>query len=107
MLLDCTTDYTRTCVFNISNCTFDNNTAKLEGGAIKYTYYPPSIDQSTVFYNNTAEYGNEVSAFATQIELLDSSSKRYLASQNLTLLRDEEIQNLGLTNAIVIRLDED
>ena len=60
-------DYLKKWANEISSCTFDNNTATKNGGAIRYTSYRPSMTNNT-FIGNSATYGPEVASFAVRIK---------------------------------------
>jgi predicted outer membrane repeat protein len=54
LYLDCQESISTNCVYNITNSVFRNNTAGVNGGAIKYTFYPPLLDVNNTFVNNRA-----------------------------------------------------
>eukprot|EP00347_Sterkiella_histriomuscorum_P008851 403343497 len=107
LLLDCDINYQRICNYQIQNSLFQNNTAAMNGGAIQYTYYPPIIDgKNNTFTNNSAQYGFNVAAFPVKLEFADniSENKRNLNTQQISRLTDEEVADLGLSNAIVYEI---
>ena len=54
------------CSLDIEKTRFVQNTAGIEGGAIKWNFYEPVMDLSTItFANNRAGvYGNDIAAVA-------------------------------------------
>lgn len=62
MNLECQSHLQFVCRYNISNSTFINNHALLEGGVMKYTSYEPNVTNCN-FTNNSALYGSNVAAF--------------------------------------------
>ena len=57
LYLDCQDSSTSPCQYTISNSIFKNNSALIDGGAIKYDYYPPNISNNNTFISNKATYG--------------------------------------------------
>jgi hypothetical protein len=57
LYLDCQDSSTSPCLYTISNSVFKNNSAKINGGAIRYTYYPPDLSINNSFLLNKAYYG--------------------------------------------------
>lgn len=64
VILDCQDTSTSKCSYTVRNSVFRNNTAKMNGGAIKYTYYAPEISVNNTFVNNTAMYGPTIASYA-------------------------------------------
>ncbi|OMJ68621.1 hypothetical protein SteCoe_33871 [Stentor coeruleus] len=62
------------CYFNITSCSFINNKADLEGGAIKWENKKPIIDQNTTFFNNNAQYGGDLASFPAKLRKSDSNN---------------------------------
>lgn len=54
LYLDCQDTVSYTCNYTIQNSVFTNNSAFVNGGAIKFTYYKPDITLNNTFSNNTA-----------------------------------------------------
>ncbi len=54
IFLDCQDSISTLCTYNISNSVFKNNKAGVNGGAIKYTFYPPNIQRNNTFTGNMA-----------------------------------------------------
>ncbi|OMJ71850.1 hypothetical protein SteCoe_29840 [Stentor coeruleus] len=62
--LDCSS-----CTFSISgSSSFFSNSCPYEGGAIKWADYKPSISDSVVFYNNSAEYGSNIAGLPAMLQ---------------------------------------
>lgn len=62
----------------IYNCTFINNTAQVEGGAIKYTHSRP-IMTDLIFNNNTARiYGGDTASYPIRIDTVNPHSNDLL-----------------------------
>ena len=58
---------------NISKTKFMNNNATNEGGALKWTFIRPFIDNSsTIFKNNKAFYGNDLASFPIRMRVIFS-----------------------------------
>lgn len=72
MYLDCDDLTNNICSYSISNTIFDNSTAKLTGGGIKYNFYKP-VMTNVNFTNNNAEYGQNYSSYPIKMKLLDKS----------------------------------
>ena len=54
LYLDCQDTISTSCLYNITNSVFRSNQAGINGGAIKYTFYPPLVSNNNTFLNNTA-----------------------------------------------------
>jgi predicted outer membrane repeat protein len=56
---------------NISNtCSFSNNMARRDGGAIKYTLKRPEVNIGEITtYNNVAEYGSFIASYPIKMDL--------------------------------------
>ena len=63
LYLDCESTAVYRCSYTISNSIFKNNTAAINGGAIKYTYYKPNSTINNSFSLNTAKYGNDMASY--------------------------------------------
>lgn len=68
------------CVVDISKTTFANNYAEIKGGAIHWNNLEPlwggltsngNLTSITFSKNNAGRYGDNISAFATQIAIID------------------------------------
>ena len=77
------------CKLFISNCTFDNNSATIQGGAIYYDYAHPTINQ-TLFISNYALYGPNFASYPVRIGLINSS-------------KDDEIVVSGVGSGIILQ----
>ncbi|CAI2361394.1 unnamed protein product [Moneuplotes crassus] len=71
MNLDCVTDYK--CEFNFTDCTFVNNSAQKNGGAIQFGVYAP-VSVNTLYANNSAQYGPDIAGYAVKAVLKDSKT---------------------------------
>ena len=56
------------CVFNITNTTFQNNSASIQGGAINWTGRKP-VETGNTFINNTAPYGGNTASIPALMQL--------------------------------------
>lgn len=107
LYLDCGSATLYKCAYNISSTNFTQNSAELDGGAIKYTYYQPTISSDSNFVNNTALYGSDIASYAIEMQLSAASTRRMLLSQ----LTPAAVANLGmnttlnLSSAVVFVLD--
>jgi predicted outer membrane repeat protein len=63
LYLDCEDSITYTCNYTITNTDFTNNSAKINGGAIRFTYYKPNIAGNNTFLGNTADYGPNMASY--------------------------------------------
>lgn len=67
MYLSCDDIINNVCTYNITNTTFLNNTANLNGGAYAFDFYKPNTTD-VVFGNGTesnkAEYGDDYASYA-------------------------------------------
>lgn len=63
LYLDCEDTHRLNCNYLISHTQFLNNSAKVNGGAIRYTYYKPNITLNNTFTGNTAEYGRDLASY--------------------------------------------
>ncbi|TNV88069.1 hypothetical protein FGO68_gene15731 [Halteria grandinella] len=60
------------CKLVIENCSFNSNSAKIEGGAIKWNFYEPYIVGGITFINNSASiYGDNVAGVANQLVVVN------------------------------------
>jgi predicted outer membrane repeat protein len=71
-------------MYNITNSIFKNNYAGVNGGAIKYTFYPPLISQNNTFINNTAMYGSPIASYPVQMRIANVFYSRQLGFLNTT-----------------------
>jgi hypothetical protein len=101
LYLDCQDSSTSPCTYKISNSIFKNNSAKVNGGAIKYTYYPPDVSINNTFIMNKASYGQQMASYPVQLRIADSKTSRVLGVLNST-----QMAKFNLTNAIVYELDQ-
>ncbi|CAG9325672.1 unnamed protein product [Blepharisma stoltei] len=60
---------------------FYSNLAGVEGGAIKWDGTRPVIDSSNIWYNNSAEYGNDIASYPVTMQMATPFSGRYLADK--------------------------
>ena len=100
-------------VLNISNSTFELNTAITQGGAIYYSYNRPTL-QSIFFTKNKAGYGANIASYPIKIKMIDSSGglmtlnnmvsgKTYESPIQLSLVDfDEQVMILNNINQILI-----
>ena len=63
LYLDCQSTMSIPCAYTISNSVFKNNSAAVDGGAIKYTFYSPDTSLNNSFVNNTASYGPAIASY--------------------------------------------
>ena len=61
------------CEYDVYNNTFINNTATIDGGAVKWTDIQPSNFTKNTYQNNSALYGNETASFPTTLQRIDNS----------------------------------
>jgi hypothetical protein len=99
LYLNCEDSYSLGCNYKISNSVFANNTALINGGAIKFTYFKPEITVNNTFSNNTAEYGNDLASYPVQMQI--GTSRR-----RLEILNQTETAKLNITDGIVFELSE-
>ena len=57
----------------ITDSSFSDNSAIVEGGAIKYNLYRPIITNTT-FMNNSASYGADIASYAIKVVQTDSTA---------------------------------
>lgn len=106
--LDCQDTSLLPCKYTIKNSIFKNNTAHIDGGAIKYTFYSPDISQNNTFNLNNASYGQDIASYPVQMKILDSLSQQSTQSNRrvLSMLNSSEVQRLNLpANSIVFQMD--
>lgn len=60
-------------MLNVTNCTFSNNIAVSQGGAINYSYRRPVLSVNT-YENNTAVYGPDIASYPFKITFEDTNS---------------------------------
>jgi len=73
------------CSFNVSSNTFTANTAQTNGGAINWENLEPTFLNNT-YVNNSADYGNDIACFTSQIVLISTSKdeRRRLTETGMT-----------------------
>ena len=75
------------CQFSISGAAYIfKNTCSNEGGAIKWLNYKPSIENSSLIYNNTAPYGSDLASRAATLNFFNF--RRSLASTSIGYISD-------------------
>lgn len=67
------------------NCSFIQNNAYLEGGAIKWNSFIPDIGENNTFKNNKAKYGNNIAAFPIRMKVF------LVSGENRTILNNFKI----------------
>ncbi|CAI2368858.1 unnamed protein product [Moneuplotes crassus] len=63
------------CKLKIENCSFENNSASIQGGSIHYNFFRPEIMNST-FVNNYAQYGANLASYPVKIRMRDSPNSK-------------------------------
>ena len=58
------------CNLSLSDTIFESNSA-LQGGAIFYNYKRPVLENTTLFNNNTADYGPNIASYGVKITMAD------------------------------------
>ena len=101
------------CTVSISNSSFLDNIATVDGGAIKYNFYRPEILNST-FRNNTASYGPNIASYPIKIGLKGNQDKQITftnvgsgISENITIewaLYDHDGQITSFDNYSLLEL---
>jgi len=87
---------------NISDNTFVNNTALIEGGAIKWNDEMPFF-LNNLFLNNSAIYGDNIACFPIRI-ILNIYDKSNYSIENITFPQNDDIlwpnnnENVSITN---------
>jgi hypothetical protein len=79
LYLDCQDSSTSPCQYDIRNSIFINNSAKVNGGAIKYTYYSPNTTVNNSFSSNQAQYGTTLASYPVQMRFSDVKASRILS----------------------------
>lgn len=74
-----------------NNNVFIENNASDEGGSISWTNIKYFDDKSTVFINNTAFYGNDVSSYAKSL-IITFITNNDVSTTNLRLLNDSSTE---------------
>ena len=97
LYLDCQDSSTSPCFYDIKNTKFVNNSAKINGGAIRYTYYSPNTTVNNTFSQNSAQYGGNLASYPVQMRFANVTPSR--------ILNQNEVRKLNLTNAIVYELE--
>ena len=101
------------CQVAIEGNNFTNNLA-VEGGAVHYDLYRPTMDTSNIFTNNKADYGPDIASYPAYLEFPESSLLTGIASgqQILTPFRfrildfDHQVMKIDNTSALIINADE-
>ncbi len=78
--IECSTS--DSCVFNITENTFDSNFASREGGSISWKHFSPMLEGNT-FLNNSAIYGNDISSFPTYIMIYETDQTFLLSFKSI------------------------
>lgn len=63
LYLDCEDTVAMPCIYNIENTIMKDNTAMINGGAIKYSFYKPITSSNVTFTGNKAQYGNNMASY--------------------------------------------
>ena len=61
------------CEYDIYSNFFINNTASIDGGAIKWVDNWPSNLTSNIYDKNSAIYGNDIASYAKTLQRVDNS----------------------------------
>lgn len=96
LYLDCEDTAVTKCDYLIQNSHFINNTAKVNGGALKFTYFRPNITVNNTFSGNLAEYGSNMASYPVQMLILDTPTRRQLGVLNAT-----ETAKLNIIDGVV------
>ena len=102
LYLDCDDSAVYACSYIIKNSQFINNSALVDGGAIKYTYYRPDISVNNTFDGNTAMYGQTMASYPVQMFIVQNTSS---ARRRLDMLSQDAVRAMGITNGVVFQLD--
>ncbi len=78
LYLDCQDSSSSPCFYDIKNTKFVNNSAKINGGAIKYTYYSPNTTVNNTFSQNSAQYGGNLASYPVQMRFANVTPSRIL-----------------------------
>mmetsp|Transcript_10414 Transcript_10414/g.10443 ORF Transcript_10414/g.10443 Transcript_10414/m.10443 type:complete len:215 (-) Transcript_10414:1955-2599(-) len=73
LFLSCEVSALRPCAYDISLSTFSNNSARDNGGAIKYDFYKPTLAPDNVFSDNSATYGPNIASYPVEIKMVRES----------------------------------
>ena len=55
------------CTLNITDCIFKDNVALIEGGAIKWTFYEPTMSNLTFINNKAGVYGDTIASVGKKL----------------------------------------
>ncbi|TNV88127.1 hypothetical protein FGO68_gene3291 [Halteria grandinella] len=72
------------CQLNITDTKFENNYAKVEGGALKWNIYEPSFQHVTYKNNSAGIYGNDIASVAKTLLKISREEAEMLLQKNLT-----------------------
>eukprot|EP00347_Sterkiella_histriomuscorum_P017693 403348360 len=103
LFVDCEDSVLTPCIYNISNTYFKNNSAMINGGAIKYTFYKPNTTNNVTFSNNHAQYGNDMGSYPVQMIIQSATSTA--SRRRLSMLNATATAALGVTDGIVFQID--
>ena len=91
-------------ILYIENNSFSDNTADLEGGAIKWIKIKPQIQVNNIFLHNNALYGNDIAAFPIRmiVNLIDENET--ISLENFTINQIPTILNITTGNAFIYNI---
>ena len=78
---------------------FTNNSAHIEGGALKYTSKRPLEILLNLFKNNTAVYGPNLASYPVRIRLFDENDTKLYPYDTLYILGNE-VSNSDISQSL-------
>ena len=87
---------------------FTNNAASIQGGAIYYNFVRPNMDNNT-FYDNEAEYGQNIASYAVRIVEVDKINQDIVlegVASGITLTESPLSDGQDLLNLALVDYDD-
>lgn len=95
LYLSCDSSMSIPCAYTVSNSVFFNNTAGVDGGAIKYDYYSPDIHLNNSFVKNNATYGPQIASYPAQLQFINQR-------RDLQMLNTSQVLKMGLPKTALV-----
>ncbi|CDW85403.1 UNKNOWN [Stylonychia lemnae] len=102
LYLECEDAIYDLCTYSIQNSVFQKNTASVNGGAMKFTYFKPNITNNNTFTDNKAQYGNDLASYPVQMLITQNNA---VVQRRLDMLSTEETQAMNITDGVVFKID--
>lgn len=84
------------CSLALNNVNFTQNRAEIQGGAVKWTFFEPTLSKSVNFNGNTAGiYGDNIASMAKSLVKIYKNQTSYKTLSKIRVLEDSSPMNVN------------